>query len=135
MKKEDGYKLSIYCNLDPNCDLQQPVDPVYEFSNSQLKSVLDEIFSVDPISGFPRGDIQYYMSSEGNPVVKQWLENNLLKPRLSEGQSLADVTDDMRAEFARQRGESIEDYQYRLQSIYNEAKAEFDKANLVDSNQ
>lgn len=135
MKKEDGYKLSIYCYLDPNIDLQQPKDPEYEFSNSQLKSVLDEIFSVDPISGFPRGDIQYYMSSDGNPQVKQWLENNLLKPRMSDGQSLADVTDDMRAEFARQKGESIADYQLRLQNIYNDAKAEFEKANTVELNQ
>lgn len=135
MKKEDGYKLSIYCNLDPNIDLQQPIDPDYEFSNSQLKVVLDEIFSVDPISGFPRGDIQYYMSSDGNPQVKQWLENNLFKPRMSEGQSLVDVSDDMRAEFARQKGESISDYQIRLQNIYNDAKAEFEKANKVELNQ
>lgn len=135
MKKEDGYKLSIYSNLNPDTDLQQPVDPAFEFSDSELKSVLDEIFSVDPVSGFPRGDIQYYMSSDGNPVVKQWLENNLLKPRMSEGKSLADVTDDMRAEFARQRGESVEDYQLRLKSIYDEAKAESEKVNESESNQ
>lgn len=132
MRKEDGYKLSIYSNLDPNIDLQQPIDPEYEFSNSQLKSVLDEIFSVDPVSGFPRGDLQYYMSSEGNPVVKQWLENNLLKPRMSGGQSLSDVTDDMRAEFARKKGESIMDYQSRLMSIYDDAKSEYEKSILIE---
>ena len=27
------------------------------------------------------GDLSYYLSPDGNPTVKQWLENNLLKPR------------------------------------------------------
>ena len=41
---------------------------------SQLDEVLNEIFSVDEKTGLPKGDIQYYLSAEGNPSVKQWLE-------------------------------------------------------------
>ena len=71
----------------------RPADPAPDIMQTSLKEVLDEIFAVDPISGFPKGDIQYYLSSEGNPQVKQWLENNLLKPRLSGGSSLEDITE------------------------------------------
>ena len=66
----------------------------------------------------PRGDIQYWMSSEGNPQIKQWLENNLLKPRAKQsGSSIEGVTDDMIVEMSRKSGESPEAYASRLASV------------------
>ena len=56
------------------------IDPEYVPSTSQLDEILKDIFSVDPESGLPRGDLAYYLSPDGNPTVKAWLENNLLKP-------------------------------------------------------
>ena len=41
--------------------------------DSELDAVLKEIFSVDEVSGFPKGDIQYFLSKDGNPQVKAWL--------------------------------------------------------------
>lgn len=127
MKKELAKYLSAFQGVDFGYS-NKPLDPDYEVDESQLKKVLDEIFSVDPVSGFPKGDIHYYMSTNGNPQVKQWLENNLLKPRMKNtGSSLQDVTDDMIVEMSRYQGETIDDYSSRLMSIYDAAKAESDK--------
>ena len=123
--------FSVYSclNLSYNGrDLHKSPEPAPD--TSELKQVLDEIFSVDPVTGFPKGDIQYYLSSDGNPMVKQWLETHLLKPRQSSGQSLQGLTDDMIVEFSRGKGESIEDYQARLTSLYDSAKAEYESLNV-----
>ena len=128
MLRDSGRRLAIFAGIDFDYVSPRPADPAPDIMQTQLKEVLDEIFSVDPISGFPKGDIQYYLSSEGNPQVKQWLENNLLKPRMSGGSSLEDITDDMRVEFSRSANESISDYQARLMKIYDDAKAEYEKS-------
>ena len=104
------------------------VDPEYVPSTSQLDEILKDIFSVDPDSGLPRGDLAYYLSPDGNPTVKAWLENNLLKPRAkSVGTSIEGVTDDMLAEYSRGKDESVSDYAARLRSIYDSASAEIEK--------
>ena len=100
------YAIYKYLDLSYN-GREQHIDPVPQVDNSELKQVLDEIFSVDPVTGFPKGDIQYYMSADGNPMVKQWLETHLLKPRQSSGQSMQGLTDDMIIEFSRIKGESL----------------------------
>ena len=128
MLRDSGRRLAIFAGIDFDYMSPRPADPAPDIMQTQLKEVLDEIFAVDPISGFPKGDIQYYLSSEGNPQVKQWLENNLLKPRMSGGSSLEDITDDMRVEFSRSANESISDYQARLMKIYDDAKAEYEKS-------
>lgn len=104
------------------------VDPAYVPSASQIDEILKDIFSVDPDSGLPRGDLAYYLSPDGNPTVKAWLENNLLKPRASRvGTSIDGVTDDMLAEYSRGKDESVSDYAERLRSIYDSATAEIEK--------
>ena len=104
------------------------VDPEYVPSTSQLDEILKDIFSVDPDSGLPRGDLAYYLSPDGNPTVKAWLENNLLKPRAkSVGTSIEGVTDDMLAEYSRGKDESVSDYAARLRSISDSASAEIEK--------
>lgn len=95
--------------------------PEYEVSRSDLDSVMDEIFSVDERTGLPKGDIQYYLSKDGNPQVKAWLEKNLLMPRAkSSGSSLEDVSDDLIAEMSKSVDETYESYVARLASIRDE---------------
>ena len=128
MKKDMSvYNLAVFSQLEPQDDNHRPVDPEPEVDDTMLKNILDEIFTVDEVSGFPKGDIQYYMSSAGNPVVKSWLENNILKPRMTSGSSVEGLTDDLIVECSRIDGESVSDYQKRLTSIYDSAKAEYDK--------
>lgn len=104
------------------------VDPEYVPTTSQIDEILKDIFSVDPDSGLPRGDLAYYLSPDGNPTVKAWLENNLLKPRAARvGSSVDGVTDDMLNEYSRGKDESVVDYAERLRSIYDTATAEIEK--------
>ena len=126
MNKELAYKLSAFAGCQDLFEPTKPKDPEPQKDESELKSVLDEIFSVDLVSGFPRGDIQYYLSSDGNPLVKQWLETHLLKPRMSVSSNPDGVTDDLINEMSRGVDESIFDYQARLKSIYDTAKADLD---------
>ena len=89
MDKKFAKYFECYKDLDLSEEGRNvPVDPKPVSDTSELQNVLDEIFSVDPVTGFPKGDIQYYLSADGNPMVKQWLETHLLKPRQSSGQSL-----------------------------------------------
>lgn len=125
--------LSKYFAFCQAIDVDQRSDytvPEYVMSDSDLQNVLNEIFSVDPDTGFPRGDIAYFLSKDGNPQVKAWLESNLLSPRAKQsGTNIDGVTDDFIAEFARNDGESVVDYASRLRGYYDSAKAEYDKLN------
>lgn len=118
-------------DFDSRCEV---IVPDYEVIESQLEGVLSEIFSVDPITGLPKGDIAYFLSKDGNPQVKAWLETNLLSPRARQtGTSIEGVTDDFIAEYARNDGENVMDYASRLRGYYDSAKAEFEKLKASQS--
>ena len=107
------------------------VDPEYVPNESDLMNILKEIFAVDPVSGLPKGDIAYYLSPNGNPQVKLWLENNLLKPRaVSIGSSVKGVSDDLIAECQRGTNESGHDYAIRMKSIFDSAVEEINKTKV-----
>lgn len=104
------------------------VDPEYVPVEDDFQRILREIYSVDELTGLPKGDFAYYLSPDGNPQVKAWLEANLLKPRaVKQGTSIEGVTDDMLAEFAKGRDESVDAYRERLTGIYNDSVAEIEK--------
>ena len=129
MDKKLWKLFAVYQGIQQQDNNGSSPDPEYKPSESNLDDIIREIFSVDPISGFPKGDIQYYLSKDGNPDVKRWIENNLLTPRVVSGQSTPEgVTDDMIAEMSRQSGESVEDYSSRLQSIYAECQQSIEAA-------
>lgn len=132
MNRELWKKMSMYSGIK---DANEPVIvlPDYVPNDSELDNVLREIFSVDERTGLPKGDLAYYLSPDGNPTVKQWLENNLLKPRSSRGENIADLTDDMIAEYHRGSDESVLDYQARLIGYYDSAIAEMEKLKNVDT--
>lgn len=100
--------------------VEKEVESVY----NPLDDVLKEIFTVDPRSGLPRGDIQYFLSKDGNPQVKAWLESNLLQPRVAHGMAdPAKVSDDLIAEMSRRPDETTDSYAARIMGIYDEAQA------------
>lgn len=125
--KKNISNLSMFSGL---CNLKQNdvIDPEYVPTDSDMDRILKEIFSVDDKNGFPIGDLAYYLSPDGNPQIKAWLENNLLKPRAASlGSSVDGVTDDMLAEYSRKSGESAESYVTRLRGIYDNAVADIKK--------
>lgn len=127
-------KFAAYAALD-EVPTNFPKDPEYELDETALKNILDEIFAVDPTTGFPRGDIQYYLSASGNPQVKQWLENNILKPRMSANSTMQGLTDDLIAEMSQRKSESVEDYSARIRGIYDDALHQIELANQSEEPQ
>lgn len=124
MNRDTAALFSFYKGLDlEHYDVL--VEPEFDESADSLKEILDEIFSVDPKSGFPNGDLAYWLSPEGNPNVKTWLENNLLRPRVSSNRTMEGVTDDMIEEFSRRPDESVSEYSIRLNDLYTSAKENY----------
>ena len=128
MNKSFASHFSCYQGLCFPDEVEFVEDKLPDLTQGKLQEVLDEIFSVDPISGFPRGDIQYFLSKDGNPQVKAWLESNLLQPRAQRnGTSIDGVTDELIAEFAKNPNEDFESYATRIASIRDEAMANIEK--------
>lgn len=124
---KDIKNMSMYLGCDP-IYVSPVVDPEYVPIEDDMQRVLREIYTVDEVTGVPQGDLVYYLSPNGNPQVKEWLVNNLLKPRAAaQGSSVEGVTDDMLAEFAKGRDESPTQYRDRLNSIYQQATADIEK--------
>lgn len=124
MKKDLACKFAF---LAPVCHNLVPVkfveDDVVPSPESQLDIILNEIFSVDPVSGMPKGDIAYYIGQNGNAQVREWIKNNLLQPRaVISGADPSRVSDDLIAEFSRGADETNEAYAMRLSSIRSEAE-------------
>ena len=123
MRNINSYYMSNgLADIKPN-----PVEvPDYIAPDDELDRVFNEIFSVDPVTGAPRGDVAYYLSSDGNPQIKDWLMNNLLKPT-SARRGNPDVSDDMIEEFSKHSDESSLGYISRIRGILDDCKAYFDK--------
>ena len=119
--------MSMFAGCEP-VQHNGVIDPEYIPTDSDMDRILKEIYSVDENSGLPIGDLAFYLSPDGNPQIKAWLENNLLKPRAAaRGTSVDGVTDDMIAEFAKGSNETAEDYAARLKKIYDDTTAEIQK--------
>lgn len=125
--------LSMYQNLDIP-ENNGVVDPEMVLDDSDMMNILREIYSVDERSGFPKGDLAYYLSPDGNPQIKNWIETNLLRPRsIATSTSIENVSDDMIAEYAKKKGETADEYRDRLYGIYESSAkeiAEYKKQNV-----
>lgn len=116
--------LSMYANMDIP-ENNGVVDPEMILDDSDMMNILREIYSVDERSGFPKGDLAYYLSPDGNPQIKNWIETNLLRPRsIATSTSIENVTDDMIAEYAKKKGETADEYRDRLYGIYETSAKE-----------
>lgn len=125
--KRDISNMSMYTGCDP-IYISPVVDPDFVSVDDDMHRILREIFTVDELTGVPKGDLAYYLSPDGNPQVKDWLVSNLLQPRaVKQGTSIEGVTDDMLAEFVKGRDESVDAYRERLSGIYNDSVAEIEK--------
>lgn len=134
MNKELYKNMScIMAKDNDNCLI--PDEPYVE-DNSEIACVLRQIYAVDEKSGLPQGEVAYFLSPDGNPQIKEWLLNNLLKARGSSvGPNTEGVTDDMLVEFSRQPNESIDSYRQRIYDLGMEAKSEIDKLNSQFKNE
>lgn len=131
MKRDSFRNHSMIMALD-NDPCIIPDEPFVD-DNSEIANVLKEIFAVDDRTGLPQGEIAYYLSPDGNPQIKEWLLNNLMRTRsFSVGGTDYDVTDDMLEEFSRQPNESLGDYRKRIYDIGLEAKKFIESQNFKE---
>ena len=109
------------------------VDPPSDTINSDSQ-LLDYIYSVDPVTSLPCGDLAIYLGDKANPEIRNFIEMNLLQPR-SDGKSVMDIPqdvlnkmksvigDDDIATFSRNHDESREEYADRMKLYFlNEKK-------------
>lgn len=98
---------------------QEDVRPPYE-------ELLDMIYSIDPRSGMPKGDLAVFMNGDANPEIRDFIQKNLMMEMpISEGQGLVmndalrnsftkNITDDDIAEFSRNANETSDEYAKRI---------------------
>ena len=109
------------------------VDPPADSINSDSQ-LLDYIYSVDPVTSLPCGDLAIYLGDKANPEIRNFIEMNLLQPR-SDGKSVMDIPqdvlnkmksvvgDDDIVQFSRNHDESREEYADRMKLYFlNEKK-------------
>lgn len=98
-------------------------------SNEQL---LNYIYGVDPATSLPCGDLAVYLGDKANPEIKYFIEQNLLNP-ISNAEGLSnlpievtnkfrELSDDDVANFARNHGESREEYADRIKLFFLKEK-------------
>lgn len=101
----------------------------------EVDSLLDIIYSKDPITGLPRGDLSMFLSDKTNPQVRLFIEQNLLTARSENTPSVLPddvvnqyrkvLTDDDIARYTRNHGESIEEYTKRMYDDISEQRRQF----------
>lgn len=83
---------------------------------SETENLFDQIFSVDPRTLLPNGDIAIWMSQNTSPEIRNFISQNLMSPVPldSDGAKYDGLTDDDVVMYTRNQGESIADYRSRL---------------------
>lgn len=84
----------------------------------QREVLFDTIFSTDPRTGLPCSDITAFMTNKVSPEIKDFIQQQLMKPMQKVGGS-SDLTDDELVRFSRQSGESVSAYKSRLLDYIN----------------
>lgn len=113
-----GYGFALYEQLSsmdfPDMEINET--DIVE-TNDPKESLFAQIFSVNPLTGLPDGDVAMYLSEKVNPDVKRFIEMNLHSPvdlgSDTSGQ-FSDLSDDDVAEFTRASSESFSEYSSRV---------------------
>lgn len=100
------------------------------------KSLFDLVFSVNPKTRLPDGDLAVYMSANTSPDVKRFIEMQLHNPSNSSGDvsfgDYGEISDDDIAYFTRSRNESVADYRNRCYDRLMEYRKEYQDASNKD---
>lgn len=117
-----------YINVSSTRYLPVDVPVVESIAPSKVDSMLDLIYAVDPITGFPSGAISQYLSDKTNDQVRKFIEDNILY-EIDNGShdypaNLRDEVLKLDSEFiaktSRNRYESLEAYEDRVKSYFDD---------------
>lgn len=131
--KNIGYKTQsmALCPKDiPEVDKIEPV-------RTSQDDLLDLIFAVDPITGFPSGSVSQYLSDKTSDEVRDFIEKNILvdlpsqtDSSLPEAVNMAfrELEPDFQLNMMRKSFESLGEYESRIKTYFNDLqKKELDK--------
>lgn len=107
-----------------NLEYEPTIDPERKSDvQSNVDSILDSIFAVDPVTMLPSGDIAKFMSSKVSPEIREFIRQNLMSPVPDDGVSakFGTLSDDDIVAFSRQQGETLDDYRSRLFSFVRDS--------------
>lgn len=98
-------------------------------------SFLSIVFSVDPLTKLPTGDLQYMVSDKVNPEVKQWVIQNLLLDTSAAKAPAAPrgLSDDDVMALVRQPNESSQAYMNRVNMFAKTNQEIYDRLAKVAS--
>lgn len=87
------------------------------------------IYAPDPINGFPRGDLAFYLDSKTAPEVRQYIMDRLAQPNATNGFAPDEETAEMTliprsAQFANERQSYINDVTAFVQSLNQQKDGE-----------
>lgn len=118
-------ELPIVFNDPPKKDVLTPAD-----------QLLDMIYTRDPNTGLPVGDLSFYFNKDSNAEVKNFIEKNLLLDVSDHSKGLdfsteqmnslsKHITDDDIVFFSRSHDETREQYASRVQERLNGLRREY----------
>lgn len=111
------YGFNLYRQLDGVEHPDFTESSVVIETQTSEQSLFDMMFSVNPLTKLPQGDIAQYLSDKTNPDIKQFIELQLLRPNNISSDASADfsaLSDDDIAEFTRGVNESLSSYRSRI---------------------
>lgn len=97
------------------------------------------IFSVDPVTGLPQGDLAVFMSENTSPEVKQYITQNLMLDVSSSAapsvmaKDSSSLDDDMINQLSRGSFESLSDYRDRMINFVKSQRDDLQKMNNNES--
>lgn len=105
-----------------NCVFHDTVIDELDLSFNSLKGeeLFNLIFSVDPITGLPQGDLAVFMNENTSPEVRQYITQNLMLDVSSSAapsvmaKDSDSLDDDMINQLSRGSHESLSDYRDRM---------------------
>ena len=92
---------------------------------SSEDSLFSSIFTINPITKLPDGDLAMYMNQNTSPEVRLFIEQTLMKDMGESGTvDTSQLSDDDIVRYSRHHGESDADYRQRIyDTLVNEMKS------------
>lgn len=102
-------------------------EPIVEVKKSDVvppqEELFNQIFSINPKTNLPDGDIAIFMSQNTSPEIKDFIQRNLMSPidLENDGAKYDGLDDDTLAQYTRDANESVTDYRNRMyREVYSQ---------------
>lgn len=124
----------IYMNLDKVKSLPAQDVEVKDVAPTSVDDMLNLIYALDPLTGLPGGAISMYLSDKTNQQVREFIEKNILVEHdngehdypASIREDILKLDSEFIAKTSRNRYESREDYEARVEQYFNEIEKQKD---------